>query len=310
MRNEPRVLCRQWARLTSGARNMYLYTDHGLVSISPDGSAIDDSSAGSSVNESFNGRLVADLNSSKRFPAAQRSPSEDDDSPCPEMNGPTTRGPKPTPSQRDSVPRWFADAIFVLEGHFSVASDRELLVETVLALWALMLITKTNERLKRFVIMERRRIFPCELFDDLVEQLELLVVASQSVIDQVSDHSIVPSDLGDTIELVDFKQDPSSLRIRPENRAEPGHERGRIARALAAGTARAWQWACLFNVTKMHYQKALAAHVRANAAKLLAPVERFERLCWLRNSQSDSVMLQGLPRTVPQSNGQEGRQST
>ena len=99
-------------------------------------------------------------------------------------------------------------------------------------------------------------------------------------------------------------------RVLGDLRAGAGGEGGRVAGAVGAGAARAWQGAGWVHVAKMHYQEARAAHVRANAAKLRGPVERFERLCWLRNSQSDSVMLQGLPRTVPQSNGQEGRQST
>jgi hypothetical protein len=79
----------------------------------------------------------------------------------------------------DSV---FADAIFVLEGAFSVAADRHVLVDTILALWTAMLTAEghadDNEEsamLRSRVLQAHRRVFPEEFFGDLVHRLEHLV---------------------------------------------------------------------------------------------------------------------------------------
>jgi hypothetical protein len=81
----------------------------------------------------------------------------------------------------DAAGEWFSRTIFVLEGYFSVQDDRRKLVDTVLALWAVMLTTErtseaddSRQRLLALVLQHRRRVVPPELFDDLVDHLELL----------------------------------------------------------------------------------------------------------------------------------------
>lgn len=75
---------------------------------------------------------------------------------------------------------WFGrDAIFVLEGNFSVASDRHALVDTILSLWAVMLVTseEASDREEALIALIREnhaRVFPYQFFGSLVSYLERL----------------------------------------------------------------------------------------------------------------------------------------
>ena len=112
----------QWARLTSGAQNMFLFK----TCTTSERTAISLTSGQTSVHHSDHTSVA-----SNDTDLVQIEPEGDD---------------------------WFSDAIFVLEGHFSVASDRTALVDTILALWTVMIMIDvggTAERLRALINEQR-----------------------------------------------------------------------------------------------------------------------------------------------------------
>ena len=182
-------------------------------------------------------------------------------------------------SQTPRTDAAFAECLIVLEGTFSVASDRAALVDTILGVWAVMLFSKLGctrqiARLRRLINENRQRAFPAQFFDDLVEQLELLVVASKAMSsDEIENLSF--NEKRAVVALDDMVgKEKDELVQRGSQRSNPLTS-GRLARSLRA-------WWCVFSIKQNEHETGIAECIRSCAARLQGPMERFERLCWLR----------------------------
>lgn len=67
-------------------------------------------------------------------------------------------------------PRWCEDAVRIFEGEFTVGSDRDALVDTVLQLWAAAV--REQDDICKLVQLHKHEVFPSAHFGDLVDLLE------------------------------------------------------------------------------------------------------------------------------------------
>jgi hypothetical protein len=78
----------------------------------------------------------------------------------------------------EDKPTWYGQSIRVFDGDFTVDSDRDCLVDTVMGLWYVALLNEKhadNRELKDLVEKDKERVFPKSYFFDYIETLEAQV---------------------------------------------------------------------------------------------------------------------------------------